>query len=493
MSLSGLSARHSALLALAGITIIRLVAAGFLPVTPDEAYYWTWSRHLQASYLDHPPMVALWIRLGTALFGNNGFGIRVSGPLAAAVGTLLTASATRDFMTTRIGRTRVVSDDLAPPIIAGVLLNATLAVGLGAVMMTPDTPLLFFVAIFLAALGRLSVTGNGFWWFVLGAAAGLGFDSKYTMLLPVAGVGAWCLLSRPGRAWLKTAWPWGAVLLAAALTIPVFWWNETHGWVSFIRQGGRAADWKPARAVQFLGELLGGQIGLMTPGIFLLCSRALLKSVRSHEKTDRLLLAVIVVPLLVFFQHALGDRVQANWPVLIYPPLVVLTALSHPRWWRPASVFGLVLGALVLLQAMIGILPLNRHFDITLRQGGGWSAFAREVREKTQGVAFIASDDYGLASELALRLDNVPVLGGESRWRLVGLPAFLCDSGEGVLIRNARRSFPSDSAWSGIASPGLAITRARYGQEAERYVLYMVRCPLPAAVLQDLRQLPAAH
>ena len=43
---------------------------------PDEAYYWVWSRHLAAGYLDHPPMVALLIRLGTACLGTSELGIR---------------------------------------------------------------------------------------------------------------------------------------------------------------------------------------------------------------------------------------------------------------------------------------------------------------------------------------------------------------------------------------------------------------------------------
>mgnify|MGYP006899160109 CR=1 FL=1 len=34
------------LLALAAITLARLIAAAAVPVSPDEAYYWVWSRAL---------------------------------------------------------------------------------------------------------------------------------------------------------------------------------------------------------------------------------------------------------------------------------------------------------------------------------------------------------------------------------------------------------------------------------------------------------------
>ncbi|HEV8236569.1 MAG TPA: hypothetical protein VGP84_18280, partial [Gemmatimonadaceae bacterium] len=42
--------------------IIRLAFAALIPIFPDEAYYWAWSRHLAAGYFDHPPMIALLIR-----------------------------------------------------------------------------------------------------------------------------------------------------------------------------------------------------------------------------------------------------------------------------------------------------------------------------------------------------------------------------------------------------------------------------------------------
>src|SRR5580698_10446704 len=70
---------------LAGLTVVRLCLASFAPLAPDEAYYWVWSRALAPGYVDHPPMVALWIRAGTALFGQTAIGVRLLGPLAAAL------------------------------------------------------------------------------------------------------------------------------------------------------------------------------------------------------------------------------------------------------------------------------------------------------------------------------------------------------------------------------------------------------------------------
>jgi len=43
------------------VTLVRLWIAAVAPLVPDEAYYWIWSHALASGYLDHPPMVALWI------------------------------------------------------------------------------------------------------------------------------------------------------------------------------------------------------------------------------------------------------------------------------------------------------------------------------------------------------------------------------------------------------------------------------------------------
>ena len=69
--------------------ILMLISAGLLALRflfimktmtiDDEAYYTMYSRHLAWGYIDHGPIVALIIKFGTILFGENGFGIRFGG------------------------------------------------------------------------------------------------------------------------------------------------------------------------------------------------------------------------------------------------------------------------------------------------------------------------------------------------------------------------------------------------------------------------------
>jgi hypothetical protein len=114
---------------------------------------------------------------------------------------------------------------------------------------------------------------------------------------------------------------------------------------------------------------------------------------------------------------------------------------------------------------------LPRRLDPTLIQLGGWSALARDVAA-TPG-AFVAADNYGLASMLAHDLPG-PVIGVEPRWALFGLPDAPIAGQQGLLLRSRRRAGPPDPApWLSITPVGV-LTRQRNGVTAEQYDLFRV-------------------
>ena len=47
--------------------VLNGLQAAFMGIDADEAYYWLYAQHLQWGYFDHPPLVALSIRLGETL------------------------------------------------------------------------------------------------------------------------------------------------------------------------------------------------------------------------------------------------------------------------------------------------------------------------------------------------------------------------------------------------------------------------------------------
>ncbi len=431
---------------LAVLTLVRLSMAATIPLAADETYYWVWSHALAPGYLDHPPMVALWIRTGTMLAGETALGIRLLGPLSTALGSILLADAGERLFP---GRQSGVA--------AAALLNATLLFGVGSVLMTPDTPLLFFWTAGLWATARAWRSSRGAWWLMVGLCAGLALASKYTALFLWTGIALWLLWMPAGRVRLSRPWPWAGAAIGGAVFLPVVLWNADHGWVGFLRQGGRVGDWRPARAVGFLGELIGGQIGLATPLVFLLCGAGVAAAVRrawrGGDPAATLLAALSIPPVLVFLQHALGDRVQANWPAILYPGACIAAAGLAGAGWRrlrgPAIVVGLGITAVVYLQAATFLLPFPPLRDPIALQLAGWDGLATGVdaARRQAGAQFVAADQYALASELAFRLPpDIPVFGVEARWTLFALPPASPAGEIGLLVRNARRTDPIDPA-----------------------------------------------
>jgi 4-amino-4-deoxy-L-arabinose transferase-like glycosyltransferase len=467
---------RTALLALAGLTLLRFAIAGSIELSPDEAYYWVWSKTLQGGYYDHPPMVALWIRAGTLLFGDTALGVRLLGPLSVALGSV---------MVYRMGA------DLAPNrgagLFAAAALNATLFIGAGAAVMTPETPLVFFWTATLFCLVRLIVTGNGRWWLWVGLAIGAAMASKYTTIFLVVGILLWMLVVPDGRRWFGRPEPWIGAALSLAIFAPVVLWNLEHGWAGFLKQGGRVGAGDSGLQLRFLGELLGGQIGLATPILFLLFVVGVavsLRSVRRRESGIVLLVASIAPSVVYFLVHALHDRVQANWPAAIYPAAALCMATSlgerWERWKAPAIMLGFALTALVYVQALTGALPLPRRADPTLQRLAGWGDFAAQVeaeRQRTNTHSVIA-EEYGLAGLLAFYLPRAtPVYAVGERWRLFDLPQD-APEGAGLYVRTLRRGDTPPTHAFAEAKPSDEVTRQRRGTAAETYNVMIVLRPV---------------
>ena len=122
-------------------------------------------------------------------------------------------------------------------------------------------------------------------------------------------------------------------------------------------------------------------------------------------------MAALTLPaVMLFTQHALGDRVQGNWPAVIYPAAAIAAGgLSAPIWRRmlpPSIALGLGITLLVYLQAGTALLPVPAGVDPIARQLAGWDTLAVQVDavRRQAGADFVAADQYGVAAELARTL-----------------------------------------------------------------------------------------
>ena len=419
---------RNTVLTILALVMLRLVAAALTPLTFDEAYYWMWSKHLAFGYYDHPPMVALVIRLGTMLAGDTEFGVRlVSILLALPMSWAMYRTAAILFGGQRVAAT------------ATILLNVTLMAAVGTLIVTPDAPLLVASSFVLFYLAKVLETGRGAWWLAVGVAVGAALLSKYSALFFGPAILIWLVSVPKLRRWLISPWPYLGGAVALLIFAPVILWNADHRWVSFIKQIGRARieDFRPA----FIGELIPTQIAFATPLVWILGAMglyALLKRNAGAFAARMLINSTFWTIALYFVWHSLHARVEANWFAPIYPAFAIAAAVAaNLTRWEPrqqriadfclrwASPVGILMFALLIVQANTGALSGYRR-DATVRSVGvGWRELASEieaVRART-GAACVLAPDYGTTGWLAFYLPKgTCVVQPTQRIRWVNMP-----------------------------------------------------------------------
>src|SRR5438132_4363022 len=400
--------RNTAVTILA-LVALRLVAAAWTPLTFDEAYYWMWSKHLASGYYDHPPMVALVIRLGTMIAGDTELGVRlVSILLALPMSWAVYRAAAILFGGMRLAAT------------ATILLNVTLMAAIGTMIVTPDAPLLVASCFVLFALAKVLETGWGAWWLAVGAAVGGALLSKYTAFFFGPAIVIWLVSVPKLRGWLLSLWLYLGGLVALAIFAPVILWNADHQWVSFIKQIGRARieDFHPA----FIAELVPTQVAFATPLVFILGAMGLhaLMWRNAGAMAARVLVNAMFWTIVAYFVwHSLHARVEANWFAPVYPAFVMAAAVgAHLVEWAPrerrvadfcrrwAAPGGIVMFALLVVQANTGVLSGYRR-DATVRSVGiGWREAADEIEavRARVGATCVLAADYGTTAWLAFYL-----------------------------------------------------------------------------------------
>ena len=388
---------------------LRLLYLGLIDLIPEEAYYWNYAQHLDLGYVDHPPLVAWLVWLGTGLFGRHEFAVRIGGFACWLVAA--------GFV---YGLARTLCDRASG--LAALLLFAVLpyffAVGL---LMTPDAPLVAAWAGALFFLARALLLGQVRAWWGVGAALGIGLLSKYSIALLGIAALTFVLADRPSRRWLRRPEPYGAVVLAALLFSPVLLWNARHGWVSFAFQGPR----RLAKPADFgLPWLVVSAALLLSPLGLAAALRALVRRDEfagdDPRRFHRFVLIFTGVPLAVLIAFSLRYPVRANWtgPVwLAALPAIARGVAGQATAARPAGAGArpwavTVIALLLLYGAGLQHLTLGLPgvgYPRKLRLPVGWSELGARVdalavqlgRETGRPPLRVGMDHYFIASELA--------------------------------------------------------------------------------------------
>ena len=361
---------------LGAILVLNIVQAYFTELIFDEAYYWYYAQNVSFGYFDHPPMVAWFIALGSLIFEGN-LGVRMVSCLLS-VGTLLVLWKTIDHPKK--------NEYVVHFVVLAFSMTLLNAYGF---LTLPDTPLLFFCALFLLTYKYFVEKPSALLALALGLVMAALMYSKYHAVLIIVFV----LLSNLKL--LTNKFAWLAVIVALLAYTPHFLWLFEHEFVSIkyhlFERRNDAYNFKKY-SFGFLVNLVA-LFGFTFPWIY----RSLFRSKGSDTFTKALLYLTYGV-LLFFFISSFNRRIQTQWIIVISIPLVILVfndiiANETSRKWIYRM--GLI-NIAILLFLRLGLVfePL---FPIHYESHGN-KKWVQQLKDKVGDTPVIFENSYRLAS-----------------------------------------------------------------------------------------------
>ncbi len=293
---------------------LRLLVAATMVLVPEEAYYWMYSRYPAWGYLDHPPMVAWLISLGTSVFGQTELGVRIGTWAVGVASTWLCFVLASEWYGRRAGLSAAVLFLITPMFFCTGFLAM------------PDAPLIFFWLVTLVAVTKAYRKDAPLWWIVAGGAVGLGFISKYPAVFLFLSTFLFLLSDNRGRRMLCRPAPWVGLLVGAVFASPVIFWNATNDWASFQFQFARRLGHEAGFVPLHTPKWVGAQFALLSPLVFMLLAVTLWAAIRRFRKDTagsyRFAVCFAVPWLFMCAWHGLSTSVKVNWPLPAYLSLI---------------------------------------------------------------------------------------------------------------------------------------------------------------------------
>ncbi len=307
--------------------LIKIFIGGWLPLSPDEAYYWVWSHHLQLSYFDHPPFVSWLFFLGQPLEGVASL-VRLPGMVMSHLTLYIWILLLKDYFNPAQLKTFTFLGLLMP------------FVGPAGLIITPDTPMVFFWSACLLSMHKLLISENWRMALALGVCFGLGFTSKYPIVLILPVLLVW-LVREKGFSRKAFIWIGIGTISAMITSLPVWFWNLTNNMESFgfqLNHGFGDHSLQPKYSVHYLSA----QLGLIFPSILFFAWKA-----RKHAPLWMKWAALF--PMIFFGFSSLFSYAEANWPIASHPAFLAMATftISSSPWKKiTASIWA---GALILV------------------------------------------------------------------------------------------------------------------------------------------------
>ncbi len=328
----------------------------------DELYFIVCGRHLAWGYVDQPPMVPLLTRVSELLFGLHSLALfRTFASLAGAVEVALTGVLAWRMGGGRWAQALAMTGVLLAPLV--IALNETISTNL-------LEPLFWMVAaLALMELARLAERGVrrgravAWWWVVMGVAAGLGVENKWSIFFFEVCLLAALLLTEQRRI-LRTKWFAVGFALNVLIAAPNLLWEVRHHWATLTLLHNDQVDGKNVHVgpLTFVGTQLIWMGLLMAPlwiaGVGWLVAGRRAKTFRFVGVTYLLFL-----PLMMML-HAKDYYLAAVYPLYFAAGAAAWDGWLRKAWLRRVLVPGYValhvVGTAIALPAVMPVLtPLH--------------------------------------------------------------------------------------------------------------------------------------
>lgn len=361
----------------------------------DEAFYWLEGQYLDLSYSELPGWTAWMIRLGTELFGNNYFAVRIVSYLGYlsifwAVFLINKSLSSSNFNS--------ILYLLAIPLF--VLL---------AVMALPDIWLVFFVIWIIFVFVKANQSKKTMDWAVLGIviAAAINVHVRMWIWLFIAGLSFLWILRKQLYFYKKLF----LVTLPIAILgfLPILWFNLNNDFALFAFQFSNRHPW--VFQWQNIGFVLS-QFVVVTPLVFIHWIKGFFYLKKKPVMIQWILITAIMhwllYVLLSFFAD--GLRTTVHWLLISYVPVlgivgIGLQARVFAKW---AIVSGLLISLWLLFTLNFNHAQGSNIQARILDNSTGWYELSVAVKrvQKQRNLDNIVADYFMTAAELAFELEK---------------------------------------------------------------------------------------
>ena len=377
------------------ILVITIIAAAAfviyasitLDIHPDEAYYFSWSEYPKAGYLDHPPMIAYMIGLSRLLFDGN---LNIRGI------NLLLAMATLLFLFYSI---KTLNRDIYAPIIISVLSPLFIT---GAVITTPDTPLIFFVSAYIFfslknLIDRQRITTS----ILSGIMLGLALLSKYTAFSIYLSLFVLYFLFK-NRAGYRLHIVIIPLITSLIVYSPNLIYNITNGYRSYIFQLSHATSSFSFEPIKTFVPFILSQIFIFSPFAIIIFIKKIFKREDENRETQQFLTIISLVPFIILIPLSIFTHIEPNWTALAFFPLVILISDEFSKkniLLVSSALYQYIIFILIFLQVTFSIIPLKAEID-PLSQIRYWKKTSEMIIQNLPPEKKVVTFRYQLSSIL---------------------------------------------------------------------------------------------